>query len=143
MATPSQFSAEARGLVSVSLFGSSGQGEMVSDYSTGNSDSFSAGQTKYQLRLWIITADEQRDVNTRYLDLGVEVQVFHAISSRTAEPAYTSGDMLDHQLLLLDRESWRELPSTFELIEFPEIIQPPGLDGNVLSYTMALAVRIT
>ena len=142
MATPAEFLAEARDLVSNALYGAPDLGAMVSDYSTGASDSFVAGETKYQIRAWVEQLDEKVDANTRYQTMGVEIQVFHAMQTRTSEPTYTSGAMLDNQFDLLAPETWRDLSSVFEMPENPEISQSPALDQNIISYKLALVARL-
>lgn len=140
--TAAAFLQDVRDLVSTALFGFPGQGAMVSDYSSGDSDSFTAGETKYQCRLWVVADDERSESNTVYTSIGVEVQVFHAMQSRTSEPAYTSGPMLTAQADLLELDTWRGIVGVFDLAENPQIDSTPSLAGNVLSYRLDLIARI-
>ena len=140
--TPAEFLSKVRDLVSNSLFGSTGQGEMVSDYSAGDSDSFIAGETKYQCRFWIVADDERSGSNNVYTTIGVEIQVFRAMESRTSEPVYTSGDMLTQQSALLNLDAWRAVAGVYDLAENPEISSAPSLAGNVLNYRVELVAQI-
>ena len=140
--TPADFLQDVRDLVSTALFGIPGQGSMVSDYSPGVSDSFVAGETKYQCRIWIAGQDERSGSNNVYLDMGVQCEVFHALSSRTAEPSYTSGDMLSQQSALLNLDSWRRIPGVYDLAENPVIDSVPQLTGNILNFRCELISQI-
>ena len=141
MATPATFLQQARDLISTTLFGANHRGEMISDYGA-DADSFNSGETKYQIRTWVESLDDEIDSNTTYKTIGVEIQVFHQTIYPGNEVGYTSGAMLTNQLALVDPVSWRALSSVYDIEEQPTIDGAPEMDGNVIFYTMSLTVRL-
>ncbi len=59
-----------------------------------------------------------------------------------AENLYRTDEMLWNQGRLLSEATWRALASVDEVLEGPLMSSDPERDGDVISYTVSLSVKI-
>ena len=107
-------------------------------------ESIASGATKYQLRVWHASKDDQFSSNVNYDVAAIEVAIHHYLASATAERTYTEGAMLTEQDSLLAKSFWTDLDAVFGVDDqlLPGTTESPERVGNVISYTIALEVRV-
>jgi hypothetical protein len=100
------------------------------------------GEKAFQFRCWAIEQDENLDVNSPALVVGMEIEVHRCLLFRDEEYLYTSDEMLANQVALLDKSAWRALLTLQELVAGPIIDDIPTRESNVISYTVSVAASV-
>jgi hypothetical protein len=111
---------------------------------TARTDLLLPGAKRYQIR---VSPQEQdgTDSNAVYSVADVEIEVHHCLLLREvadAENLYRTDEMLWNQGRLLSEATWRALASVDEVLEGPLMSSDPERDGDVISYTVSLSVKI-
>ena len=148
VASAQDFNLEAQLLVAQSLRGplsAAGDGQHISGLTDGDIGRLAPGQKAWQLRTPVLEEDTEFDNNATYQVCGVEVTVLrclHLGEHADDENLYRQEEMLFNQSNLMSKTSWRGLSTVQGLVEGPVIEGQPERDGNVISYTVSLSVRL-
>jgi len=132
---------QAKNLVSTTLYGTTGVGEMSSNYSE-EIDTLAPGDLRYQLRAWIIGVEDGINSNLEYYRFGTRLSIFYMVEDLASESGFTENDMLLYQVALLDRDAWRDLASVYDLESVPETGTAPEMSGGVVSLEIDLTALV-
>lgn len=100
------------------------------------------GEKVFQFRCFAIEQDEELDSNAPALVVGMEIQVYRCLMSQDEEYFYTTDEMLDNQVKLLTKKTWRDLATLQELVAGPVIDSVPTRESNVISYTVEVSASV-
>jgi hypothetical protein len=101
-----------------------------------------AGAARYQLRVFPPAIDERRGGNVVYAVAELAVAIHYRLGLAEAERTYTLGDHQTDSLAMLERDYWTALAAVFDVTQGPSMEEAIARVGNVLSYTVAVEVRI-
>jgi len=141
MASYEDFIGQGKDLVSETLFGETGLGEMSSNLSE-EIDALSPGDLKYQFRAWIVGLEDGVDSNISYWRFAARVIVYYMVEDLASESGFTERDMLTFQTTFLDPDSWRDLASVYVLEANPETSAAPEMSGGVVSVEFELLALV-
>jgi hypothetical protein len=100
------------------------------------------GEKVFQFRCWAIEQDETLDVNIPALVVGMEIEVHRCLMFQDEEYFYCNDEMLDNQVKLLTKQTWRNLATLQDLVAGPIIDDVPTRESNVISYTVAVSASV-
>jgi hypothetical protein len=108
----------------------------------GLQSSMQPGEKAYQFRCWAIEQDEDLDSNIPALVVGMEIQVHRCLMFQDEEYFYCNDEMIDNQVKLLTKQTWRNLATLQDLVAGPIIDDVPTRESNVISYTVAVSASV-
>jgi hypothetical protein len=100
------------------------------------------GEKVFQFRCWAIEQDEELDSNAPALVVGMEIEVHRCLMFQDEEYFYTTDEMIQNQVNLLTKQTWRDLATLQELVAGPIIDDIPTRESNVISYTVSVAASV-
>jgi hypothetical protein len=100
------------------------------------------GEKAYQFRCWAVEQDETLDVNIPALVVGMEIEVHRCLMFQDEEYFYCNDEMIDNQVKLLTKQTWRNLATLQDLVAGPIIDDVPTRESNVISYTVAVSASV-
>jgi hypothetical protein len=100
------------------------------------------GEKVFQFRCWAIEEDEELDSNSPLLIVGMEIQVHRCLMFQDEEYFYTTDEMIENQVHLLDKTTWRDVATLDALIAGPVIDSVPTRESNVISYTVEVSASV-
>jgi hypothetical protein len=100
------------------------------------------GEKAFQFRCWALEQDETLDVNAPALVVGMEIEVHRCLMFQDEEYFYANDEMLENQVKLLTKQTWRDLATLQELVAGPIIDDIPTRESNVISYTVSVAASV-
>ena len=141
MANYTDYITQSKNMISTTLYGTTGVGEMSSNYSQ-EIDTLAPGDLRYQFRAWIIGIEDGLDSNVEYYRMGTRLSIFHMVEDLASESGFTENDMLVYQVALLDRDAWRDLASVYDLESVTETGSEPEMSGGVVSLDIDLIALV-
>jgi hypothetical protein len=100
------------------------------------------GEKAYQFRCWALEQDEELDSNSPALVVGMEIEVHRCLMFQDEEYFYCNDEMLENQVKLLTKQTWRNLATLDTLVAGPVIDSVPTREENVISYTVEVSASV-
>lgn len=101
-----------------------------------------AGEKGFQLLVWQIDDSGDAGSNSVLPLVGVQIRVLRQLGFPGDETVYLDEEMFLEQRRILERQPWRDLDEVQELDEPPAIPDAPERNDNMVSYTVALQLRL-